>query len=218
MSRSKGISALSVAAVCVAFMVGMWGNVPASSASSAAGSSTDASDVAQQATSYKVTRYAIDTKQEYASFIAKFEAAVPPFNVGAILAGVSSWDDVIRNTAQAAPNGFLIYSRLPGSTLFQINGVGLDNRRSVGYLMGNHVVAETMYRHDPGATLNAPLRVLIFENEQGNAVFEIERPSDQFGSFGNKDIADVGRLLNTKVANLLQVLDVPVPAGLTRAG
>jgi len=209
---------LSVAAVCVALMVSVWGNAPANSANNTGVSSTDASTAAQQATSYKVTRYEVDTKQEYAAFIAKFEAAVPPFNAGAILAGVSNWDDVIRNTAAAAPNGFLIYSRLPGSTLFQINGVGLDTRRSVGYLMGNHVVAETMYRHYPGATLNAPLRVLIFENAEGNAVFEFERPSDQFGSFGNKDIAAVGWLLNSKVANLLTVLDVPVPAGLTRAG
>lgn len=218
MSGYKEISALSVAAVGVALMVSVWGNVPANSSSTAGVSSTDASEAAHEATSYKLTRYEVDTKQEYAAFIAKFEAAVPPFNAGAILAGVTSWDDVIRNTEQAAPNGFLIYSRLPGSTLFQIHGVGLDTRRSVGYLMGNHVIAETIYRHDPGAILNAPLRVQIFENAQGNAVFEFERPSDQFGSFGNKDIADVGWLLNGKVAHLLQVLDVPVPAGLTRAG
>lgn len=197
-------------------MVSVRGDSAANSTDNTDVSSNDVPLAPHEGTSYQLTRYEIDTKQEYAAFIAKFEAAIPAFNLNAILADVTSWNDIIKNTDADAPNGFLIYSRLPGSLLFQINGVGLDSRQSVGYLMGNHVIAETMYRHYPGAILNAPLRVQIFENAEGNAVFEFERPSDQFGSFGNKDIAAVGWLLNGKVAHLLQVLDVPVPGGLTR--
>ena len=197
-------------------MVSAWGNQAGASANDGSTSSNSSSEAAREATTYKLTRYAIDTKQPFASFVTAFEQAVPTFDPATILAGVTSWDDVVNNTAKAAPNGFLIYSKLPTSAMFKISGVGADNMRSFAYLVGNHVIAETMYRHYPGAVLNAPLRVLIFENEDGNAVFEIERPSDQFGSFGNKDIAAVGRILNEKVAGLMTLLGVPVPAGLTR--
>jgi len=211
-SRTNAISVRPVAAVCVV-LASVWGNVPAIAAGSG-DQSVQSAKAARELISYELTRYAIDTKQEFASFIAKFEQAVPPFNLGAITAGVKNWDDVVANTAKAAPHSFLIYSRLPGSELFRIHGVGFDKRRGIGYLMGNHVIAETMYRNYPGAILNAPLRVHIFENESGNAVFQIERPSDHFGSFGDKDIAAVGSLLNGKLIDLFKVLDVPVPASL----
>jgi hypothetical protein len=43
-----------------------------------------------------------------------------------------------------------------------------------------------MYGHDPGEVmLNAPLRIMIYTNAVGKAVFFIERPSDQFGAFEN---------------------------------
>lgn len=35
------------------------------------------------------------------------------------------------------------------------------DRRCTTYLMGNHIVAERMYRHDSGVMLYAPLRVTI---------------------------------------------------------
>jgi hypothetical protein len=33
--------------------------------------------------------------------------------------------------------------------------------KAVEYLLGNHTIAETMFRHDPTALLYAPLRVLV---------------------------------------------------------
>jgi len=35
-------------------------------------------------------------------------------------------------------------------------------RRAITYLMGNNVIAETMFRHDPGIILYAPLRTAIY--------------------------------------------------------
>jgi hypothetical protein len=161
-----------------------------------------------------LARYEIDTKQDFDTFVSAFEQAVPAFTP-AIFAGVSNWDEVIARTAAIATNGFLIYAKLPTGTGPNM-GVGLDHRRGAEYLMGNHVISERMYRYNPAVMLHAPLRVMIFENERGDAVFEIERPSDQFGAYGDKRIAEVGVLLNHKVAQLLAVLEVPVPAGLVR--
>jgi len=217
-SSSRGkIATISVVAIVGALILSVYVSTSSSTAVGGSSSSSSASIAAQEATAYKTTRYAIDTEQDFATFVAKFEDAVPMFDP-AILAGVTSWDEVVENTAAAAPNSFLIYSKLPAGQVMQINGDAFPNDRldSNAYLMGNHVIAETMYRHYPGAILNAPLRVLIFEDEHGHAVMEMERPSDQFGSFGNKEIAKVGLFLNQKVADLMTLLGVPVPDGLTR--
>jgi len=217
MSRSKRISALAAAAVASVVMSA--GVIASASSGSTDGDSRGSGNSSKpvEVTTYKLTRYEIDTKQDYDTFVSAFEQAVPTFNPAIIFAGVSSWADVVANTAAVATNGFLIYTKFTGWPWAGISGnAGLDDRRGAMYLMGNHVIAETMYRHNPGVMLHAPLRLMIFENERGDAVFEIERPSDQFGAYGDKRIAEVGLLLNHKVAQLLTVLEVPVPAGLAR--
>ena len=81
--------------------------------------------------------------------------------------------------------------------------------------MGNHTIAETMYRHDPGIMLYAPLRTVLYEDLDGGTHFAIDQPSHHFGSFGDPDIAATGRLLDQKLAALLATLGVSVPDGLT---
>jgi uncharacterized protein (DUF302 family) len=80
--------------------------------------------------------------------------------------------------------------------------------------MGNHTIAERMYRHDPAVMLYAPLRTTIHQDRQGVTRFSIDQPSTRFASFDVPDIAAVGLELDHKVAGLLQVLDVPVPPAL----
>jgi hypothetical protein len=80
--------------------------------------------------------------------------------------------------------------------------------------VGNHVIAERMYRHDPVALLYAPLRILIRADAAGDAVFEIDQPSSRFDGLGRPEISAVGRELDEKVATLLTALGAEPPAGL----
>jgi len=59
-----------------------------------------------------------------------------------------------------------------------------DHADCVAYLMGNHVIAERMFRHDPRAMLYAPLRAVIWEDPSGAAWFTVDQPSMQFASSG----------------------------------
>jgi hypothetical protein len=45
------------------------------------------------------------------------------------------------------------------------------------YLMGNHVTAEKMFRHDPRAMFYAPLRAVIWEDLVGGAWFTVDQPT-----------------------------------------
>jgi hypothetical protein len=53
-----------------------------------------------------------------------------------------------------------------------------------------------MTRHQLAAALYAPLRVVLFEDEQGRGIFEYDRPSSLFGQYGDGRVTEVGRYLD----------------------
>jgi hypothetical protein len=157
-----------------------------------------------------VRRITIDVP--FDDFRARYEEAVPAYDLAARIPDLPDWDAVTKDADQAAPYGFLRYGTIDVSPIF---GVAGHKARSVVYLMGNHTIAETMYRHDPGIMLYAPLRLCLYEDLDGRAHLSIDQPSDQFGSFDDPDIAATGRLLDQKFADLLKGLGVAVPESLT---
>ena len=80
--------------------------------------------------------------------------------------------------------------------------------KAVEYLLGNHTIATTMFRHDPRALLYAPLRVLVYSDLDGDAIFTMDRPSTAFASLGIPEVTAVGEVLDRKVAALLRVIGV----------
>jgi len=72
--------------------------------------------------------------------------------------------------------------------------------------MGNHTIAERMFRFNPLAMMYAPLRTVIWEDRSGQGWFAIDRPSTLFGSMGDPAIAAVGEELDVKLLSLLDAL------------
>ena len=65
---------------------------------------------------------------------------------------------------------------------------------------------EIMVRFQPGAGIYAPIRIVLY-GEDGGSVLAYDRPSDQFGQFGDGRVTQVGRDLDREVeALVLQVL------------
>jgi hypothetical protein len=60
-----------------------------------------------------------------------------------------------------------------------------------------------MTQHRMAAALYAPLRVLLYENETGRAVFEYDRPSSLFGQFGDERVTAVARELDASLERAL---------------
>ena len=166
-------------------------------------------------TRHEVVRWSIDTQAPFAEFRARYEAAVPAVDLermARLRAEHASWDAVLADAAESAPHGFLRFWSTDVGDLMRLAG---HEGSCATYLMGNHTIAERMYRHDPAVMLYAPLRTTIHEDRQGATRFAIDRPSSRFASFGDPEITSVGLELDRKVVNLLRVLDVPVPAALT---
>jgi hypothetical protein len=50
----------------------------------------------------------------------------------------------------------------------------------------------------------APFRIVLYENEQGHAVFEYDKPSTLFGQFGDERVTRVARELDAAIGRALQ--------------
>jgi uncharacterized protein (DUF302 family) len=77
--------------------------------------------------------------------------------------------------------------------------------------MGNHTIAERMFRVDPMAMLYVPLRVLIYAEQGGPTTFIIEKPSSVLASVSSAKIEAVGKELDSKLITLFRHLEVPAP-------
>jgi uncharacterized protein (DUF302 family) len=64
-------------------------------------------------------------------------------------------------------------------------------RKAVQYIVGNPLNAVYMTQHALGASLSAPLRVLLYETNEGKVCVEYDRPSSLFGQFGDDRITQV---------------------------
>ena len=85
------------------------------------------------ASSRTVRRLVVDIDGPFDEFRAKYERAVPAYDISG-LDRFSNWDDVRADADRAAPNGFLRYATIDASPAFGIAG---HKARSVTYLMGN---------------------------------------------------------------------------------
>jgi uncharacterized protein (DUF302 family) len=93
-----------------------------------------------------------------------------------------------------------IFSARDHGALLRIAGLA---RKAVQYEIGNPLTATRMTRHRMAAALYAPLRVLLYENETGRAVFEYDRPSSLFGQFGDERVTAVARELDASLERAL---------------
>lgn len=159
---------------------------------------------------HSMTRLNIYTGIPFDDFYPAFEAAAPTFDpvlFQRIADAGGGWDEIKAAVTDFAPHDLIIYARIDTRAIMGIAG---DHVPAIEYLLGNHVIAESMFRFDANALLYAPLRVLIFGDDNGDAVFAIDRPATVFAGLGNADIAATGVSLDHKVAGLLGAIGVPL--------
>jgi hypothetical protein len=159
---------------------------------------------------HQVVRWSIDTGASFEDFRSRYEASVPELDlsrVNQLRAEHADWDAVLTAAAENAPHGLMRFWSTDVGATMRLAG---DAGDCASYLMGNHTIAEQMYRHDPAVMLYAPLRTAIHRDPEGTIRFSIDQPSTRFATFHNPAITAVGKELDRKVIHLLQALDVPV--------
>jgi uncharacterized protein (DUF302 family) len=76
-------------------------------------------------------------------------------------------------------------------------------RKAAQYVIGNVLVSTQMTRHRLAAGLYAPLRVMLYENDEGTATIEYDRPSTLFGQYGDERVTVVAKELDRQIYDVL---------------
>jgi uncharacterized protein (DUF302 family) len=104
-----------------------------------------------------------------------------------------------RLEAMAGSSGFMLFSTSDHGSLLRLVG---QKRKAVQYVVGNPLFAVRMTQHDIRAGLYAPLRVLLYENDEGKTCLEYDKPSSLIGQFGNAEVTAVATTLDRKLEEL----------------
>lgn len=131
---------------------------------------------------------------------AAFESAMPKLDA-AMMARLHDGDvDGARHLLERGPELSIFQVRDHGSVL-RIAGLA---RKALQYDVGNPLTASKMTRHRLAAALYAPFRVVLYEDDQGRAVLEYDKPSSLFGQFGDDDVRAVALGLDAAMEEVLR--------------
>ena len=152
---------------------------------------------------FSVDHVRLTTDKPFADVTTAFERQLGRFDPDVYKALAASGDAEgarARIEAMAGPSGFMLFSTNDHGSLLRLAG---QKRKAVQYVVGNPLFALQMTQHDIRASLYAPLRALIYENEEGKTCVEYDRPSSLFGQFGDDRIAPTAATLDRKLEALV---------------
>jgi hypothetical protein len=153
-------------------------------------------------TSHSITvdHVRIASERTFEDVRRKLEATVPTLDLSIPVALRDGDEGRAKAYRETGPKLSIFNIRDHGALLAIAGGA----RHALQYDIGNPWTASTMTRHQLGAALYAPLRVVLLEDEQGNGVFEYDRPSSFFGQFGDERVTEVGRYLDATLEAVLR--------------
>ena len=147
----------------------------------------------------QVEHIKIETTKKFADVVAALEKNVPQLDP-AIAEALEHGDEQKATELERGQPLFIFLKRDHGA-LLQVVG---RPRKALQYEIGNPHTASKMTRHRLPAGLYAPLRVFLYEDEQGRAIFEYDKPSSLFGQFGEEQVSAVGRGLDEALERALR--------------
>jgi hypothetical protein len=159
---------------------------------------------------HRARRLVVALPEPYDAAREHYETLVPEVDLGRFYE-MASWRATVELAEINAPHGFMRYYRsditaaMAGSQSFW---------KATQYLIGNHTIAERMFRHDPSVMLHAPLRTLLYADPDGDTKLAVDQPSLLFASYDNPRITEVGRELDALLSQLITLLGGEPPAQL----
>jgi uncharacterized protein (DUF302 family) len=141
----------------------------------------------------------ITSRRPFAVVRAAIEANVPKLDTH-IAAALREGDaERAREYDEQGP-ALSIFEQRDHGSLLEIAG---HRRNAIQYDIGNPLTASKMTRYALGAALYAPLRVVLYEDQNGNGVFEYDRPSSFFKQFSDERVTEVSLHLDSALESAL---------------
>jgi uncharacterized protein (DUF302 family) len=147
----------------------------------------------------QVEHIKIESRKSFSEARAALESLVPQLDTRIFVLLQYGESDRARKELERGPELSIFNSRDHGG-LLQITG---QPRKAAQYDIGNPLTATRMTQHQLPASLYAPLRVALYENEAGHAIFEYDRPSSLLAQFGDERVTAVARELDASLEHVL---------------
>ena len=142
----------------------------------------------------------ISSQRPFGEVRRRLEDTLPKLDASIAEALRSGDQKRAKDYEENGPKLSIFEERDHGSLLQAFGG----RRNALQYEIGNPVTASEMTCHQLAAALYAPLRVVLFEDEQGKGVFEYDKPSSFFGQYGDERVTEVGRYLDVALEAALR--------------
>jgi uncharacterized protein (DUF302 family) len=147
----------------------------------------------------RVEHVRIVSTKTFAQVKSALEAQVPQLDP-AIAAALDAGNlERAQKLEHGAP--LFIFLKRDHGALLQAQG---GARNAIQYEIGNPLTASRMTKHKLAAALYAPLRVVLYENSDGKAAVEYDKPSTLFGQFGDAEVDKVAHDLDQELDQALR--------------
>ncbi len=148
----------------------------------------------------QIEHVAIRSTKAFADVKTNLERLLPKLDEKIVQSIASGEVEALKQELEQGPELAIFLCRDHGS-LLKVAGRA---SKALQYEIGNPLTASKMTRHRLAASLYAPLRVVLYEDETLGSVFEYDKPSSLFGQFGDSQISQVARGLDTALQRVLQ--------------
>jgi uncharacterized protein (DUF302 family) len=141
----------------------------------------------------------IQSTKSFIDVRAALERIVPQLDLTVLQLLANGDVDRVSSIKENGPELSIFQTRDHGA-LLQIAG---RPRKALQYDIGNPITASLMTRHQLAAALYPPIRVVLYEDENGHAVFEYDQPSSTFGHLDDEQVSVVARGLDAALQRVL---------------
>ena len=160
----------------------------------------------RQMTKNTVEHVVVITRPSYEQVKASLEAQMNVLGntdelMTQLVAAKASWDQV-RETIEnrIGPSGFAIFGKVEQGQLLSLAG---KPRRVVQYAVGNPFLAIQMIEHAPEVALYAPLRLAVYEAENGGTCISYDRFTSVVARYPHPEVARVAKDVEQKLEDLV---------------
>ncbi|HKC36635.1 MAG TPA: DUF302 domain-containing protein [Chitinophagaceae bacterium] len=152
-----------------------------------------------------VTHVQVKLRSNYDAFIKNLESNVNELDIKYakdVATEPKKTEDYLKSLE--GKTGLIIFNVQHHGDLLYMTG---KPRKARQYVIGNPLVAIQMTVHDIRAALYAPLRIVVYEDLNQQAIVEYDLPSTLCGQFGNEAVFEVAKGLDQKLLNAITLVD-----------
>lgn len=147
----------------------------------------------------EIAHVVIESEKSSAEVRASLEFLIPAIDEELPLLLDDGITDRLKQRIEAAPE-LSIFLKRDHAALLGLYG---QVKNAALYEIGNPLTASRMMRAAPAAGLYAPLRVVIYERENGGVRIEYDLPSSLVGQFGVEGLTEIARGLDVALGRAL---------------